>query len=469
MPLSRRTKIICTLGPATSSLTELKKLIRSGMNIARLNMSHGDHESHADLIKKIKSLSIPTHPISIAMDTQGPAIRTGDVRQPIPIKKGQTFSFVIKAHCPLSSNCTSVSYDEFISDVSVGDIIVLDNGLLEMKVTKKTKTEVITKALQSGTIGSRRHINLPGRKVSLPPLTPKDKKDIAFAIKQKIDYINLSFVQNAKTIKTVRQMIQKSKGHTRIIAKIENLEAVKNLDSIIEAADGVMVARGDLGVEVPFEEVPILQHDIIQKCRSLAKPVIVATHLLESMITNPLPTRAEVTDISHAVFQQTDCIMLSGETSVGRFPDRCVQTMDRIARRVESEQGCYLLSTQEKTDLVNETSRSAISLACSLSASAILVFTQTGKTARLVSRNRPPLPIFAFTNNPLTARQLNLLWGTKPLSLDFSSNPETTVNQALKFLQEKRLLKKNQSVVIVSDILIGSTRVDSAIQVRKIT
>lgn len=472
----RKTKIICTIGPATWDEENLIKLAKAGMNVARLNMSHGDHESHKKTFNRIRGLEKKGYSLAIAMDIQGPAIRTGDLPAPLKIKKDDEVTFTIKRSPHLPELTTTVSYDEFVKDVSVGDKIIVDNGELEMEIVKKTKTDVIARALESHTLGNRRHINLPGAKVSLPGLTAKDKKDLKFMIEMDVDYINLSFVRNGKIVRDVRKMIEKAGKNCKVIAKIENQEALDNIDEILNEADGVMVARGDLGVEVPFEEVPLIQKHLIDNCIETGKPVIVATNMLESMIENPIPTRAEVTDVSTAVFQRSGAIMLSGETTIGKHPFKCVEAMDRIARKVEEELSDQIFKVPADDDLDREMTRSATYTAKNLNASAIIVFTKTGRMAELISKCRPTVPIFAFTDNLSVARKLNLHWGVYSKQVKFTANPEVMIENALKEIKSSKgnscvqgkCLMKGERVIIISDILVGKTRVDSALQVRTV-
>ena len=340
----RLTKIICTIGPATCTSEALTSLAAAGMNIARLNMSHGDHESHLQVIRNIKSLNqkLP-YPISILMDLQGPEIHTGELTHNLNLRTRDVFCFTVLAN-DVEERSVHVNYKDFVKGLRVGERVTVDNGLINLEVLEVFEYRLKCRVLDGGTLGSRKHVNLPGVHVNLPSVTDKDHSDIEFAVKQDINFIALSFVRQAKDILEAREIVKASGGHQQLIAKIENQDGVANFDAILKETDGVMIARGDLGVEVEFQDLPVLQRSMVRRCAVAAKPVIVATHLLESMIQNPLPTRAEVTDVANAVYEQVDAVMLSGETATGAHPFRCVEVLDSIARRIEKETslGFYL-------------------------------------------------------------------------------------------------------------------------------
>ncbi|HAU02007.1 MAG TPA: pyruvate kinase, partial [Porticoccaceae bacterium] len=326
----RKTKIICTIGPATESLEMLENLANAGMNVARLNMSHGNHESHKKVIDSIKILnSRLNHPIAVLLDTQGPEIRTGDMANDLHLHEGDTISIVARGAEDVESSSIHVNYDDLINDVDIGDIITVDNGLINLEVLSKQERIMQCKVIDGGLLKSRRHVNLPGIRVNLPAITEKDRRDIEFGMAQDVDFIALSFVRAAKDVEELRELLGDKADMIKIIAKLEDQEAITNMVEIIAAADGVMVARGDLGVEIPFEVLPRVQRRIIRTCAEMGKRAIVATHMLESMIENPIPTRAEVTDVANAVYEEADAIMLSGETTIGKYPVRCVETLDR--------------------------------------------------------------------------------------------------------------------------------------------
>ena len=314
----RQTKIICTIGPATDSIDMLEKLANAGMNVARLNMSHGDHESHANIIQSIHKLNKKlNHPIAIMLDTQGPEIRTGDMVNDLHLEEGDTISIVARGAEDVESSSIHINYDDLINDVDVGDTITVDNGLINLEVLNKQERVLQVKVIDGGLLKSKRHVNLPGIRVNLPAITDKDRRDIAFGMEQGVDFIALSFVRQADDIHELRELLGDKAEQIKVIAKLEDQEAITNMVDIIAVADGIMVARGDLGVEVPLEVLPRIQRRIIRTCAQMGTRVIVATHMLESMIENPIPTRAEVTDVANAVYEEADAIMLSGETTVG--------------------------------------------------------------------------------------------------------------------------------------------------------
>ena len=454
----RKTKIICTLGPATYDINIIRQLAEAGMNIARLNMSHGDHKFHGNLIKKIKTLNKDLkYPIAIMIDTQGPEIRTGEVSAELDLKVGETFTFHIIPGLEAEAKSVFVNYTDIVKDLKIGDKVTVDNGLINLVVLEKKEKELICKVMDGGKLGSRKHINLPGIRVNIPSITQKDLKDIAFGLEHDIDFIALSFVRTPDDILQLRKIIEEKKSHAQIIAKIEDQEAVKYYKEIIEVSDGVMVARGDLGVEVELEELPIIQRKIIKECALQGRRVIVATHLLESMIQNPFPTRAEVTDVANAVFEEADAIMLSGETASGKFPVRCVEMLHKIAMRVESSGGGvgYVLQKKPKTKK-EELARSAASLADSLKANAVIVITRRGTTAINIASFHPEFPVIhAFTNMSSVRRKLWLNRGILPYRINFSSDPEKTIALAIDTLKKTSMVETGSQVVILSDIIAG--------------
>jgi len=463
----RKTKIICTIGPVSESYEMLHKMYDEGMDIVRLNMSHGDHESHAKVIKSIKTLNQKIkHPIPVLMDTQGPEIRTGDMEGELELKQGDVISIVGRAS-NVEETSIHINYDDLIDTVQIGDIITVDNGLINLQVLDKENQNMQVEVIDGGTLKSKRHVNLPGIRVNLPAITKKDRKDILFAIEQEVDFIALSFVREASDIRELKELLGDKAGKIKIIAKIEDQEGVRNIDEIIQESDGIMVARGDLGVEIKAEELPNVQRTIIHKCHQYGRRVIVATHLLESMIENPMPTRAEVTDVANAIYEGTDAIMLSGETTVGKHPLKCINYLDRIA--CTSEQGESLKFEQ---DLIRNNDKqqlavSAVSLAESLSAKGIVVITRRGLTAHHITNCRPQTtPIYAFTNEARTRRQLSLNRAVISSRIEFSSEPEKTLQYALEVLQEKYGFTTGDKVVVVSDVIAGAG-VD-AVQIRSI-
>ena len=463
----RKTKIISTLGPATETPEMLRALVTAGVNVFRLNMSHAPHDWVRTIVPRIREVAKELDcVIGILMDTQGPAIRTGDLGTKLNLKPGDIFEFTVRGERSEEEFSVDVNYDGLIEDIAVGDVVLVDNGVIHMRVLDKSGNKIRCEVLTEGTLGSRRHINLPGVKVNLPPLTDKDLADVALGTELHVDFVALSFCREASDIAALREVLTGHGSRARIVAKLEDQLAIKNLDSIIRAADAIMVARGDLGIECPMEELPIIQRKIVKRCLRLGKPVITATHMLESMIQNPVPTRAEVTDIANAVFEQADAIMLSGETTVGKYPIKCVEVLDRVASRIERSGGAGFAEQAILEDDRQKTVRSAVVLANSLPHAKILVFTRSGAMADYVSNMRPLLaPIYAFASTYETCRRLSLNWATEPVHLPFDANPNHTISAAEKYLLDKGLAKSGDHLVIVSDLLAGEARFDS-IQLR---
>jgi pyruvate kinase len=466
----RKTKIICTAGPAVESEETLRQMIQAGTNIFRFNMSHATHDWVDEMVRKIRKLADELDSIvSILMDTQGPAIRTGDLATQLNLKPGDIFEFTVRGEKSEEDYSVDVNYDGLINDISVGDTVLVDNGVIHLKVLEKHHNKIRCEVLTQGTLGSRRHINLPGVKVSLPPLTEKDLRDVHLGASLGIDMIALSFCREAADVEMLRKVLWEEGSKARIVAKIEDQLAVKNLDEIISKSDAIMVARGDLGIECPMEELPIIQRRIIKHCLRVGRPVIVATHMLESMISNPVPTRAEVTDVANAVFEQADAIMLSGETSIGRYPVACVQVLDRVARRIERSGGAGYAADAILEDDRQKTVRSAVVLANSVARSKIVVFTRRGAMADYVSNMRPLFsPIHAFSPTIDVCRKVALNWGTQPHLLPFDPNPNRTIGSAQQELLRKGLINPGDHLVIISDLLAGEERFDS-IQLRVVT
>ncbi len=463
----RKTKIICTLGPATDSAEILRQMVEAGANIFRLNMSHAPHEWVRTLVPRIRAVAVELgEMVAILMDTQGPAIRTGDLPTKLDLKPGDIFELTVRGERSEENFSVDVNYDGLIDDISVGDTVLVDNGVIHLRVLAKAHNKIRCEVLTEGTLGSRRHINLPGVRVNLPPLTEKDLRDVELGAELGVDMVALSFCREASDVALLRKVLRENSSQARIVAKLEDQLAIKNINEIIAAADAIMVARGDLGIECPMEELPIIQRRIVKRCLKLGKPVIVATHMLESMIANPVPTRAEVTDVANAVFEQADAIMLSGETTVGKYPVECVKVLDRVARRIERSGGAGFASEAVLDDDREKTVRSAVVLADSLQDSKIIIFTRRGIMAGFLSNLRPrAAPIFAFAPTIEVCRQLALNWGTRPLRLAFDTNPNRTIAAAESMLLERNLVEEGNRLVIISDILAGESRFAS-IQLR---
>ena len=464
----RRTKIIATLGPATDSAEMIARLMEAGVNLFRLNMSHAPHDWVRRVYQDIRAAAATRRQFAgIMLDTQGPAIRTGDISSPLDLQPGQKFTLTVRGERDLEEHSVDVNYANFVNDISLGDVVLIDNGAIQMKVLAKDGNRVECEVLTEGTLGSRRHINLPGVRVSLPALTAKDIKDVKLGLELGVDFIALSFVREARDLLQLRELFEKDKPAPFVIAKIEDRQAVQNLESIVRETDGIMVARGDLGIEIPYEELPIVQRRIVKTCLRHGKPVIVATHMLESMIESPMPTRAEVTDVANAVYEETDAIMLSGETTVGKYPLKCIEVFDRIATRIERSGSAQFHDTAELSTPRQKLVKSAVVMANELKAAAILVITRSGNMARYTAWMRPHYsPIYALCPNHNAAGSLTLSWGVTPFVVPFDLiNPENTIETSLKILVEQGRLRKGTTVVIIGSILVGEQIVD-AVQMR---
>ncbi|XP_021276475.1 pyruvate kinase isozyme G, chloroplastic [Herrania umbratica] len=470
----RKTKIVCTIGPSTSSREMIWKLAEAGMNVARLNMSHGDHSSHQKTIDLVKEYNAQFEDkvIAIMLDTKGPEVRSGDVPQPIQLKEGQEFNFTIKRGVS-SENTVSVNYDGFVNDVEVGDILLVDGGMMSLAVKAKTKDLVKCVVVDGGELKSRRHLNVRGKSATLPSITDKDWEDIKFGVDNQVDFYAVSFVKDARVVHELKDYLEGCNADIHVIVKIESADSIPNLHSIISASDGAMVARGDLGAELPIEEVPLLQEDIIRRCRSMHKPVIVATNMLESMINHPTPTRAEVSDIAIAVREGADAIMLSGETAHGKYPIKAVKVMHSVALRTESSLPVSIMPPVRfnayKSHMGEMFAFHSTTMANTLN-TPIIVFTRTGSMAILLSHYRPSSSIFAFTNEERIKQRLALYQGVMPIYMQFSDDAEETFSRALKLLMDKNLVKEGEHVTLVQSGAQPIWRRESThhIQVRKV-
>jgi pyruvate kinase len=463
----RKTKVICTLGPATQKTEILRQLIQKGTDVFRLNMSHASHDWVRDIVPRIRMLAQKAdRPVALLLDTQGPAIRTGDLKADLHLKPGDILEFTVRGAKSKELYSVDVNYGGFADDVTVGNTILVDNGLIKLLVLDKGRNRVRCKVLTRAILGSRRHINLPGVHVNLPSLTRKDLADVSLGVNVGADFIGLSFVREKSDIEQLRKLLSRKRSKAQIVAKIEDQLAVRSIDKMIESTDVIMVARGDLGIECPMEELPIIQRRIVKNCLRLGKPVVVATQLLESMITNPLPTRAEITDVANAVFEQADALMLSGETTIGRYPVECVEVLRRVAVRTERSGGAGYAENALLEDTRQKMVASAVTLANSLHDSKLVVFTLQGRMARYASNLRPQrAPIFAFTPSEEVYRQLALCWGTFPARVDFSGGPNRAIAAAEKFLRKNKLATPGDHMVIISDVRMGRALIDS-IQLR---
>jgi pyruvate kinase len=472
----RRTKIIFTLGPATESEEMLEKLIQGGADIVRLNMAHAKHDWTRMVIRRIRTVSARVgRDVAIMMDIKGPEIRTGDVDAPIELKAGEIFDFTVRPGMSAERGGGSeevrsvdVNYKDLINDIKVGDTVLVDNGLIRLEVLEKQEAHIRCRVMIPGQLSSRRHINLPGVKVNLPAFTEKDKADTTVGLEEGIDFVALSFVREAADVELLRGFLNDRKSKARIISKIEDQSGIANLSEIVRVSDAIMVARGDLGIECPFEELPIIQRQIVNSCLAQARPVIIATHMLESMITQPVPTRAEITDVANAVYEQSDCVMLSGETTVGKYPLECVQMLDKISRRIELEEAPSLrepaVFTNERMKVLN----SAVVLANQLPHSKLITFTRHGFMARGVAALRPVhSPILAFTPSPEVYRQIRLLRAVEPFLMPFPSDPDVTIENAITILRQLGRITVGDKLIIATDI-VSQDRVVDSVQLRTV-
>ena len=490
----KRTKIVCTIGPASDKKTTLKRLIKSGMNVARLNFSHNVHAYHLKVIKAIRALAKEMKtPVAILQDLQGPRIRLGNLpEQGIELKRGQKIALttgpaplalvVGGARVPgksIANGFIPVTYEKMHEDVKAGHRILIADGLIELRAEAIRGREIYCTVVNGGKISSHKGINLPDSAVSVPAVSEKDREDLAFGVLSGVDYVALSFVRSAADVQNLRDLIKanekkfKIKGAAplKIIVKIERREAIEHIDEIIAAADGVMVARGDLGIELPAEDVPILQKNIVEKCLAAGKPVIVATQMLESMIVNPRPTRAEVSDVANAVIDHADAVMLSGETAGGKFPVEAVTYMAKTAAATEASVYDDLVFKDkiEKYAPSGEAFGSvARALAENVKANAILVFTLSGQTARIASRFRPELPIYAACVDERVARQLTLTWGARPFLLPKCKTTVELVKKGLGYLQKNKLVRRGDKVVVIVGTKVGKGGGANVVEVKTI-
>lgn len=456
----RKTKIVCTIGPASESVEKLVQLIEKGMNVARLNFSHGTHAEHLARVKNIREAAAKTGTVvAIMLDTKGPEIRTGVLKtEKIRLVNGRKIKLTPK-EVEGTEELLSLSYPDLTKDVAPGDRILIADGLVELRVEKVVDDYVECMIVNGGEIGSRKNVNIPGVKVKLPSITEKDVEDINFAVEHGFDFIAASFVRTAGDVLAIRRILEEKDADISIIAKIESRQGMENIDEILKVADGIMVARGDLGVEIPTEEVPLVQKMIIEKCNRAGKPVITATQMLESMVHNPRPTRAEATDIANAIFDGTDAIMLSGETAAGEFPVEAVQIMARIAQRTEVALRYKELSIKREASplrtVTDAISHATCTTAFDLGAAAIITSTKSGYTARMVSKYRPHAPIIAVTPKMSVVRKLNLVWGVYPLLVAETTGTDEMIAEAIQTSLAANLIKCGDLVVITAGVPVG--------------
>jgi len=463
----KKTKVVATIGPASMSVEQLKKMLKAGLNVARINFSHGDYKQFDEILKNLKQASEETGlPVATIQDLQGPKIRLGKIEsEPREVKKGESaiFSTLLSSSRKQSASTSGIQksiplqYKDLPKVLNKGDKFVVDDGLYEFKVIKTTATEIQAEALNHSYLKSNKGINVPGVSVGNSCLTSKDKKDIQYGLKKKFDYLALSFVSGPNDICELRKILDKHKSKSKIIAKIERQSAVEQIEKIVKEVDGVMVARGDLGIEIPAEKVPIVQKEIVALCIKYSKPVIIATQILSSMADNPSATRAEISDAANAIFDQADAFMLSNETSVGKYPVRAVKTLSKVAREVESELEVkphlltYSPTSQDSENITDAASHNATLLAENICADILVILTRSGYTAREIAKYRTRIPIVTITNNQNTFDELQLTWGMNNVMIEkelFKPNTEHREDRVVKILKKKKLIKDHQEIVI---------------------
>lgn len=455
----RRTKIVCTIGPSCNTQEAIIDLLLHGMNVARVNFSHGTHEDHERTIKYIrKAARTYSYSVPVLMDLQGPKIRVGQMKDGGQILKDGSTITITPDKVEGTDKIIPIDYPKLVEEAEVGNTILLDDGLLEFTITKKTGKDLEAKVVVGGMMKSRKGVNLPNVKISIPSLTEKDIKDLEFGLKQDVDYVALSFVRSAEDVLDLKKRIADAGSEAKVIAKIEKPEAVKNIKKIIKVSDGIMVARGDLGIEIPTEEVPIVQKMIIERCRKAGIPVITATQMLDSMIHNPRPTRAESSDVANAVLDGTDAVMLSGETASGKYPNEAVNVMDKICRKIEERRKKLYNSLEYKKpklsekEIIESIAYSCIFMADNTGAKVIGSITHTGSTARRIAKFRPKVPIFAFTESQKIRRQLNLVWGVHSVRLDKLFDTDKSVKLMEDYLLDNGMVKKGDRVVMAAGV-----------------
>lgn len=458
----RKTKIVCTIGPSSEKKEVFKELVKSGLSVARLNFSHGSHEEHLGRIEMIKEVREELNvPVAILLDTKGPEIRTGKFKEPVyTLVEGQEFTLTTEEYIGDQNKC-QISYVGLPQDVVKGDKVLIDDGLIELEVLETTATEIKTRVLNGGDVKNNKGINVPGVKINLPAITQKDIDDIVFGIRNGIDFIAASFIRKAADVLEIRKVLEDNFSHEiHIISKIENQEGVDNLEEILEVSDGLMVARGDLGVEIPTEFVPIVQKRMIEMCNREGKPVITATQMLDSMIRNPRPTRAEATDVANAIYDGTDAVMLSGETAAGRYPLEAVRTMAKIAHAAEQSLN-YKELLEKRVALADEkgvtsaVSHATANTALELEATAIITATSSGFTAKRVSKLRPKAPVIACTITEASCRRMNLVWGVFPLVIGEATSTDKIFDMSIEKAKEQGYIKDGDLVVITAGVPVG--------------
>lgn len=468
----RKTKIICTLGPATDQEGVLEALVKEGMNVARMNFSHGSHEEHNKRIQAVRELSDKINvPVAILLDTKGPEIRTGELKEEkVFLKKGESFTLYGKEQIG-DEKGVSITFSELYQDVSVGSQILLDDGLISLKVMEITGEDIVCQIQNDGWLSTHKGINVPEVHLNMPYMSERDKKDILFGIEKEVDFVAASFVRTSEDVEELRNFLNQNGGEgIHIIAKIENMEGVRNIDAIIRKSDGIMVARGDMGVELPPEEVPAIQKLIIRKVYEAGKQVVTATQMLDSMMKNPRPTRAEVTDVANAVYDGTSAIMLSGETAAGKYPIEALRMMVRIAERTEGDINYKHRfehnTTKASNDITAAISHATCTTSYDLNAKAIVVVTKSGRSARMISKYRPACTIISGTTEGRVYRQLSMSWGVIPILVEEKKDIFDLFSHAIDVAKEKQLVKKDDLVVVTSGVPLGVSGTTNMLKVQ---
>ena len=469
----RKTKIVCTLGPATDRDGILREMLLAGMNVARFNFSHGSHEEHKGRLDALKVLREELQlPVAAMLDTRGPEIRLKTFAAgSIQLRTGQEFTLTTENIVGDQDRC-AITYSDLPQDVRAGDTILLDDGLVRLTVLETLPTAIRCRVENDGVMKDRKGVNVPNVRLSMPYMSQRDREDILFGVQQGFDYIAASFVRTAADVREIRRLLDQQNSSIQIIAKIENQEGVSNVADILAAADGIMVARGDMGVEIDFTEIPIIQKEIIAQCVACGKPVITATQMLDSMMEPPRPTRAEITDVANAIYDGTSAIMLSGETAAGKYPVEAIQTMDAIAQRTESDinyaKRMRNMANQGRLSIAAATAHAACTTAMDIGADAILTVSKSGTTARLVSRFRPGTTVAALLMDPQVQRQMALYWGVVPLTMPRASSTDELVEFAVQAAEEAALVKQGDLVVVTAGVPVGVSGTTNMIRVRQV-
>lgn len=475
----RKTKIVCTVGPATDQDEIMRELMRTGMNVARFNFSHGDYETHQARFEQVKRLREELGlPIAAMLDTRGPEIRLGKFVEdkPVYINSGDTFVLTTE-DVPCTDKRASISFKNLPADISIGARILIDDGLVELSAEKVGSTEITCKVIEGGKLSNNKGVNVPGVRLSMPYLSDKDMSDLEFGAKMGYDFIAASFVRSAADVIYLRRFTQSLGWATpKIIAKIENMDGVNNIDEIIEASDGIMIARGDMGVEIPFEQIPAIQKSLVEKAYKAGRQVITATQMLESMMNNPRPTRAEITDVANAIYDGTSAIMLSGETAAGKHPVEACRTMALIAKTTEQDQNYLsrfnwnvpLVGKDANSAITNAISHATVTTASDLTAQAILTVTKSGATARMISKYRPTSPIIGCTTSETVCRQMNLSWGVTPILCEEKDNTDELFQHAIETARKAGLVVSGDVVVITAGIPLGKAGTTNMVKVETV-